>query len=128
MMRIAVVVALALLVGCATAPVKSEPVTYAPVVSATPQAATQGVDPLAARLTAVEKQQAEIGATLSQLNAKLDAQATELQALRKDMATSSAASAQAEQAMKEAQAAAARAEEAAQKSAKAFELSLAKGK
>lgn len=125
MMRMVGVVAFALLVvGCATAPVKGSEPVYSPVVSATPQ---QGVDPLAARLTAVEKQQAAISAQLTQLNSKLDAQAAEMQALRKDVADSSAASAQAQEAMKEAQLAAARAEEAALKSTKAFELSLAKG-
>jgi hypothetical protein len=105
MMRIAGVVVFGLLVaGCATdASVKKQ------------------IEPLDQRVTALEKQQAAT-------NAKLDAQAAELQALRKNVSDTSAASAaRAEQAAKEAAAAAERAEAAAQKSTKAFELGQVKG-
>ncbi|ACG74218.1 conserved hypothetical protein [Anaeromyxobacter sp. K] len=81
----------------------------------------QQIDPLADRITAVEQQQAA-------MNAKLDAQTAELQALRKDVADSAATSARAQEAVKAAQDAAQRAELAAQKSAKAFELTQVKGK
>ena len=110
MTRLAGVLAFALLVaGCATdASVKKQ------------------IDPLGARLTAIEQQQAAI-------QAKLDAQTTELQALR-GLAPDAAATARQEAALKDAQqsakdaaAAAERAEAAAQKSAKAFELSQVKG-
>lgn len=110
MVRMAGVLAFALLVaGCATdASVKKQ------------------LDPLAARLTAVEQQQAAT-------QAKLDAQATELQALHARAADPAAAARQeaalqdAQQAAKDARAAAEQAEAAAQKSAKAFELSQVKG-
>jgi hypothetical protein len=117
MMRIAGVVLLGLLVAAC----------------ATDKSVKQQVDPLAERLAAVEKQQADGKklATLEQqqatLEAKLDTQAAELQALRKDLNSSYAASSQMQEAVKEAQLAAARAETAAQKSAKAFELSQVKG-
>lgn len=104
MMRLAGVVVLGLLfAGCATS-----------------KSVKQQIDPLADRLTAVEKQQAAI-------NAKLDAQTAELQALRKDVAESTAASARAHEGVREAKEAAARAETAAEKSAKAFELTHVKG-
>ena len=78
------------------------------------------IDPLAERVTALEKAQAAT-------NAKLDAQSTELAALKQSTADATAASARAEQAAKEAAAAADRADAAAQKSTKAFELSQVKG-
>jgi hypothetical protein len=118
MIRIAGVVVLGLLVvGCATS-----------------KSVKQQIDPLAERLAAVERQQAGVDgkrlAALEQqqssIEAKLDAQTAELQALRKDLASSYAASAQMQDAVKEAQLAASRAENAAQKSAKAFELSQVK--
>ena len=84
---------------------------------ATSKSVKQQIDPLADRLTAVEKQQAA-------LNAKLDAQSAELQALRKDVAESTART---HEGVREAKEAAARAETAAEKSAKAFELTHVKG-
>jgi hypothetical protein len=112
--------------ACATAPAKkaSEPVEYVPVVTNTTQPAGGA---LGVRLTAVEKQQAALDAKLAQLSSKIDAQTAEMQALRKDLAASTAASHQSHEAAKEAQLAAARAEAAAQKSTKAFELSQVKG-
>jgi hypothetical protein len=115
MMRMAGVVVFALLVaGCATN-----------------GSVKQQVAPLADRIGAVEQRQATADAKLEQqqaaMAAKLDAQNAELQALRKELASSSAASAQVQDAVKEAQLAAARAETAAQKSTKAFELSQVKG-
>ncbi len=105
MMRIAGVVLFGLLVaGCATS-----------------SSVKQQLKPLEDRVAALEKQQAET-------TSRLDAQAGELQALRKGASDTSATSAaRAEQAAKEAAAAAERAETAAQKSAKAFELGQVKG-
>ncbi len=80
----------------------------------------QQVDPLADRVTALEKAQAST-------NSKLDAQQAQIAALKQNAADATAASARADQAAKEAAAAAERAEAAAQKSTKAFELSQVKG-
>jgi hypothetical protein len=84
---------------------------------ATDASVKKQIDPLADRVTALEKAQAST-------NAKLDAQASELAALKKN---SSDASARAEQSAKEAAAAAERADAAAQKATKAFELQQVKG-
>ncbi len=84
---------------------------------ATESSVKKQIDPLADRVTALEKAQAST-------NAKLDAQQAELAALKRN---ASDASARADQSAKEAAAAADRAEAAAQKSAKAFELSQVKG-
>ncbi len=75
------------------------------------------IDPLAERVTALEKAQAAT-------NAKVDAQQAEIAALQR---SSSDASARAEQSAREAAAAADRADAAAQKSTKAFELGQVKG-
>jgi hypothetical protein len=102
MKRIAVMMVLGLLgAGCATnASVKKE------------------VDPLAARLTALEQKQAATEAKLADMSAKQDAQTADIQAMRKEVADSTAASREA----------AARAETAAAQSTKAFELMQGKGK
>lgn len=101
MRRIAMATALALLgAGCATSSsVKKE------------------IDPLAARITALEQKQAATDEKLAQMRAKEDAQAADIQALRKEVADSTAAT----------QDALVRAEAAAQKSTKAFELMQVKG-
>lgn len=105
MMRLAGVVLFALLVaGCATN-----------------SSVKQQIAPLADRVTALEAQQAAA-------SSKLDAQAAELQVLRKGVADTSAASAaRAQDAAQQAAAAAERAEAAAEKSTKAFELAQVKG-
>jgi len=87
---------------------------------ATNASVKQQIAPIADRVTALEKAQANT-------NARLDAQASELQSLRKASDASAASAAQAQQAAREAAASAERAEAAAQKSAKAFELSQVKG-
>jgi hypothetical protein len=101
MKRIAMAVALALLAaGCATSSsVKKE------------------IDPLAARITALEQKQAVTDQKLAQMSAKDNAQTAEIQALRKEVADSTAATHDAVM----------RAEAAAQKSTKAFELMQVKG-
>jgi len=101
MRRIAMATALALLgAGCATSSsVKKE------------------IDPFAARITALEQKQAATDEKLAQMRAKEDAQAADIQALRKEVADSTAAT----------QDALVRAEAAAQKSTKAFELMQVKG-
>jgi hypothetical protein len=78
-------------------------------------------DPLAARLTAVESQ-------LAEMNKKVSVQAGDLETAQKNLEEMKAASERAQQASTDAQAAAARAETAADKAAKAFELSQRKGK
>ncbi len=75
------------------------------------------LEPLEQRIATLEKQDAD-------QNAKLDAQAAELAALKRSAGD---ASARAEAAAREAAAAADRAEAAAQKSTKAFELGQVKG-
>jgi len=101
MKRIAMATALALLgAGCATSSsVKKE------------------IDPLAARITALEQKQAATDEKLAQMSAKQGAQTAEIQALRKEVADSTAATHDAVM----------RAEAAAQKSTKAFELMQVKG-
>ncbi len=84
---------------------------------ATESSVKKQMEPLADRVTALEKAQAAT-------NAKLDAQQSELAALKR---SSSDASARADQSAKEAAAAADRAEAAAQKATKAFELGQVKG-
>ena len=84
---------------------------------ATESSVKKQIDPLADRVTALEKAQAST-------NAKLDAQQAELAALK---TKSSDASARADQSAKEAAAAADRADAAAQKATKAFELGQVKG-
>ena len=84
---------------------------------ATDASVKKQIDPLADRVTALEKAQAAT-------NAKVDAQQAELAALKN---TSSDASARADQSAKDAAAAAERAEAAAQKAEKAFELGQVKG-
>ncbi len=87
---------------------------------ATSSSVKKQIQPLEDRVTALEKAEAD-------QNAKLDAQAQELAALRRSVQDGSAAAMRAEQAAKEAAAAAERAEGAAQKSTKAFELGQVKG-
>ncbi len=84
----------------------------------------EATDPLNQRLTAVEKQNADMQAKLGDINSKLDKQASDLAALRNQVVDSSA---KAQQAAADAQAAATRAETAADKAAKAFELKQRKG-
>ncbi len=91
---------------------------------ATNKALKAEVNPLADRLSAVEKQQVATDAKVGQLNAKIDAQTAELQALRKEVADSTVATRDAQQALHDATM---RAETAAQKSTKAFELMQVKG-
>jgi septal ring factor EnvC (AmiA/AmiB activator) len=91
---------------------------------ATNKAVKKEIDPLAERLTAVERQQATADAKVGQMSAKIDAQTAEIQALRKDVADSTAASREAQQSLHDATM---RAETAAQKSTKAFELMQVKG-
>jgi hypothetical protein len=84
---------------------------------ATSSSVKKEVDPLAARITALEQKQAATDEKLAQMSAKEDAQAADIQALRKEVADSTAAT----------QDALTRAEAAAQKSTKAFELMQVKG-
>lgn len=84
---------------------------------ATNKSVKKEIDPLAERLTALEQKEAATDAKLGQLNVKMDAQATELQGLRQQVAESTAATRDA----------VTRAEAAAQKSTKAFELMQVKG-
>jgi phage-related minor tail protein len=91
---------------------------------ATNKALKAEVDPLAERIGAVERQQAATEAKVGQLSSKIDAQTAELQALRKEVADSTVAARDAQQALHDATM---RAETAAQKSTKAFELMQVKG-
>ena len=88
---------------------------------ATSGSVKEQVAPLSDRLSNVE-------AKLADLNKKVDAQSTDVQALRKDVADSNAAAQKAQQAAQDAENAANRAETASAKAAKAFELRQMKGK
>jgi biopolymer transport protein ExbB/TolQ len=87
---------------------------------ATNSSVKERIDPLNARLTAVEQKNSAMESQLADLNRKVDAQAVDLQA-------ANAAAQKAQQASADAQAAATRAETAADKAAKAFELRQRKG-
>jgi hypothetical protein len=80
--------------------------------------------PLTSRVTALEQQDAAMNAKLADLSKRSDAQAADIQALRKEISNSNAA---AQKAAADAEAAAVRAETAAAKAAKAFELRQMKG-
>jgi uncharacterized protein (UPF0335 family) len=85
------------------------------------------IKPLADRITNVERQNAAMEAKLAEMSKKADAQAVDVQAVRKDLADTNAAAQKAQQAAADAQTAATRAETAAAKAAKAFELRQMKG-
>jgi septal ring factor EnvC (AmiA/AmiB activator) len=91
---------------------------------ATTGSVKEEIAPLANRVTAVEQQDAAMNAKLADLGKKADAQAADIQALRKEIANYIAA---AQKSAADADAAAVRAETAAAKAAKAFELRQYKG-
>lgn len=94
---------------------------------ATTSSIKEEIGPLADRVAKLERQAAATDAKLSEVTNRADAQAADVQALRKDVADSSAAAQKAQQAAADARAAAAEAEAAAARSAKAFELRQMKG-
>lgn len=91
---------------------------------ATTSSVKEEMAPLAARVTALEQQDAAMNAKLSDLLKKADTQSADVQALRKEIANFNAAS---QKSAADAEAAAVRAETAAAKAAKAFELRQMKG-
>ncbi len=116
---------------------------------ATTSSVKQQVDPLAERIAALEKQNAELRARLAEVTAKAQAlaetdakeQATQVatddkvasvakdvEALRNELAATGAVAKDAQAAAAEARAATARAEIAASKAAKSFELQQKKGR
>jgi peptidoglycan hydrolase CwlO-like protein len=92
---------------------------------ATNSAVKEQIDPLANKLTSMEKKQADLDAKLADISKKQDTQAADIQGLRGEMAQTQAA---AQKAASDAQDAANRAESAAEKSTKAFALGQKKGK
>ena len=91
---------------------------------ATTSSVKEEMAPLSNRVSALESQDATMNTKLADLNKKADAQAADIQALRKEIANYNAA---AQKAAADADAAAVRAETAAAKAAKAFELKQYKG-
>jgi predicted nucleic acid-binding Zn-ribbon protein len=91
---------------------------------ATTSSVKEEMAPLSGRVTTLEQKNAAIEAKLADLSKKGDTQSAEIQALRKEIASSNAASAKS---AADAEAAAVRAETAAAKAAKAFELRQMKG-
>jgi uncharacterized protein (UPF0335 family) len=94
---------------------------------ATSSSVKEQLNPLADRITALEKQNADMGAKLADLSKKADGAAIDVQAVKKDLADTRAAAQTAQTAAADAKTAADRAETAASKALAAFELKQVKG-
>jgi outer membrane murein-binding lipoprotein Lpp len=95
---------------------------------ATNSGVREQMGPLEKRVEKIEQDHASMNSKLDAINKKQDAQASDLQAMRKEMTDSGGSGQKAQQAAQDAQAAAQRAEAAAEKATKAFELRQGKGK
>jgi uncharacterized protein (UPF0335 family) len=94
---------------------------------ATNSSVKEQLNPLADRITALEKQNADTNAKLADLAKKVDTTGIDVQAVKRDLADTKAAAQAAQTAAADARTAADRSEAAAAKAAKAFELKQVKG-